>query len=136
MYLLNTFKGDNMSDISKIDIGRINDLVDKLNEINTKFDNINSKLNSMKYVVESGSNDNGWYRKWNDGWIEQGQDFPNNVPSGTEVFFPLSFSNTDYVIIVSGSNSYNYYISNSKTINSVKIGSNASGPRSYYACGY
>lgn len=125
-----------MADISKIDMERINGLLDKLNEINTNINNINNKLNSIKYIIETDSNENGWYRKWSDGWIEQGQDFPNNVPSGTEIFFPLSFSNTDYVIIVSGSNSYNYYEIGSKTINSVKIGSNASGPRSYYACGY
>ena len=53
-----------MADISKIDMKRINGLLDKLEEVT-------NKINSMKYVIESGSNDNGWYRKWSDGFIEQ-----------------------------------------------------------------
>lgn len=94
-----------MSDISKINIERINDLVDKLNEINTKFDTINSKLNSMKYVIESGSNENNtqWYRKWSDGWIEQGGiynhgSFIKDLP-GANINFLINFSNTNYQII-------------------------------------
>ena len=48
-----------MADISKIDMERINGLLDKLEEVT-------NKINSMKYVIESGSNDNGLYRKWSD----------------------------------------------------------------------
>lgn len=88
-----------MTDISKISIERINDLVDKLNEINTKFDTINSKLNSMKYVVETGSNNNGWYRKWSDGWIEQGGIIST---TSADTYYTVNllknYSNNNYII--------------------------------------
>ena len=93
-----------MTDISKISIERINDLVDKLNEINTKFDTINSKLNSMKYVIESGSNSNGWYRKWSDGFIEQYGTFSLTVKTTDTQFshtYPISFTNGDYQLQIS-----------------------------------
>lgn len=54
-----------MADISKIDMERINGLLDKLDEVTNKLD-------SMKYIIETSFNSNGWYRKWSDGWIEQG----------------------------------------------------------------
>lgn len=47
-----------MVDISKIDMDRIEGLIEK--------------LNSMKYVVETWSEGTEWYRVWSDGWIEQG----------------------------------------------------------------
>ena len=47
-----------MVDISKIDMNRIEGLLDK--------------LDSMKYVVESWCEGSSWYRVWSDGWIEQG----------------------------------------------------------------
>ena len=124
------------ADISSVETTILQNISTQIASLNAKITSIETTISSMKYVTETGSNDNGWYRKWSDGWIEQGQDFPNNVPSGTEVFFPLSFSDTNYIIVVSGSNSYNYYEAGSKTTNSVKLNSNASGPRSYYACGY
>ena len=47
-----------MTDISKIDMERINGLLDKLEEVT-------DKLNSMKYVVETGGDSTQWYTKWN-----------------------------------------------------------------------
>ena len=62
-----------MADISKIDMERINGLIDKFNEITLNFtnllNNIDSKINSMKYVVDASTDANRWYRKWNDGFI-------------------------------------------------------------------
>lgn len=41
-----------MTDISKINIERINELSTKLDNFNTQINNINSKINSMKYVID------------------------------------------------------------------------------------
>ena len=41
-----------MTDVSKIDMERINGLLDKLEEIT-------NKLNSMKYVIETGQSEDG-----------------------------------------------------------------------------
>lgn len=51
-----------MVDISKINMERIEGLIEK-------FEEISNKLNSMKYVVETGQSEDGlqWYRKWSDG---------------------------------------------------------------------
>ena len=91
-----------MTDISKISIERINDLVDKLNEINTKFDTINSKLNSMKYVVEYWQEGTEWYRIWSDGWIEQGGFVGLPAAAGSAINFKKSFQTSNYSFIVTG----------------------------------
>ena len=84
-----------MSDISKIDMERINGLLDKLNEVT-------NKINSMKYVIETGSNNNGWYRKWSDGFIEQWGILNKTTSAGSElrgtITLPTSFSSTNYII--------------------------------------
>ena len=84
-----------MTDISKIDMERINGLLDKLEEIT-------NKLNSMKYVIETGQSEDGsqWYRVWSDGWIEQGGT-TGLITSGDSynsktITFKKSFTNTNY----------------------------------------
>ena len=88
-----------MADTSKLPISRVDKLIDKLNEINNNFNIINNKLDSMKYVIESGSNENNtqWYRKWNDGWIEQGG-YVSNPSSNETVTLLKSYNNINYSI--------------------------------------
>ena len=88
-----------MADTSKLPISRVDELIDKLNEINNNFNIINNKLDSMKYVIESGSNENNtqWYRKWNDGWIEQGG-YVSNPSSNETVTLLKSYNNINYSI--------------------------------------
>ena len=84
-----------MTDISKIDMDRINGLIDKLEEVT-------DKLNSMKYVVETGGDSTQWYRKWNDGWIEQGgiYNYGSFIKDlgGANINFLINFSNVNYQI--------------------------------------
>lgn len=88
-----------MTDVSKIDMERINGLLDKLEEVT-------DKLNSMKYVIETGKSEDGnqWYRKWSDGWIEQGGKISHTTSGGSEIsrsiIFPISFSSTTYNVIL------------------------------------
>lgn len=88
-----------MADTSKLPISRVDELIDKLNEINNNFNIINNKLDSMKYVIESGSNENNtqWYRKWSDGWIEQGG-YVSNPSSNETVTLLKSYNNINYSI--------------------------------------
>ena len=109
-----------MTDISKIDMERINGLLDK--------------LNSMKYVIESGSNDNGWYRKWSDGWIEQGG---TRVAKNTweTITFLKPFINTNYTALTSNSaGGTNANGIRNKTTTSMQIYQN--WQYDWYACGY
>ena len=129
-----------MSDISKIDIERINDLVDKLNEINENISSINSKLNSMKYVIETGNNSHGWYRKWNDGFIEQWGTFTLSSNSRQTFTLPTSFTNLDFFCTsdgISSSNSGDVCMSHiERTYNTVTGRFATSGKHYFYACGY
>ena len=86
-----------MSDISKIDMERINGLIDKLDEVT-------NKINSMKYVVETGNNSNGYYRKWNDGFIEQYGSFSFTINTTDTQFrhtYPIPFTDGNYQLQIS-----------------------------------
>lgn len=93
-----------MTDVSKIDMERINGLLDKLEEVT-------DKLNSMKYVVETGGDSTQWYRKWNDGFIEQWGNiiFSQSAGSYTNqtTTLPIAFSSTAYYITLIATNSNN-----------------------------
>lgn len=59
-------------------------------------------LEDIDYVIESGSNSVGWYRKWKSGWVEQGG---TSTGTGTstprEITLPVVMSNTSYTITTS-----------------------------------
>lgn len=42
-----------------------------------------------------------WYRKYSDGWIEQGGEFTKDRDTNVTVTFPVAFRNTDYTIATS-----------------------------------
>ena len=128
-----------MADISKIDMERINGLLDKLEEVT-------DKLNSMKYVIETGQSEDGsqWYRVWSDGWIEQG----GHKLVHNYIYFIKNFSNTNYIIVGNTSNATSstdeqYYANNpvnftAKTKSSayIRLYNNAVFGIDWYACGY
>ena len=129
-----------MADTSKLPISRVDELIDKLNEINNNFNIINNKLDSMKYVIESGSNENNtqWYRKWNDGWIEQGGYMPAGISD--TITFIKPFTNTEYFSVFTpykNMESHIVYIK-SKYNDRISIynGDSKENPISWYACGY
>lgn len=58
---------------------------------------LNSLSGNGRGVVESGCDDNGnWWRKYADGWIEQGG-FINGY--GGTITFPKAFSDTKYTFL-------------------------------------
>lgn len=68
------------------------------------------QLESRRYVKETGKSSDGtsWYRKWSDGWIEQGGKI--SVPTGSgdskfaSLIFNKSFSNTNYILLLTVNN--------------------------------
>lgn len=58
-------------------------------------------------IVESGKTSTGWWRKWSDGFIEQGGKSANVDRSGLNISFAKSFSDTNYYVLatVTGVNS-------------------------------
>lgn len=62
-------------------------------------------LEDIDYVIESGSNSVGWYRKWKSGWVEQGG-YINNLGTATvSITLPVTMANSNYNISLSSYNS-------------------------------
>ena len=113
-----------MADISKINMERIEGLIEK--------------LNSMKYVVETWSEGTEWYKVWSDGWIEQGGYIPARISD--TITFIKPFTNTEYFSVFTpykNMGSHIVYIK-SKYNDRISIynGDSKEIPISWYACGY
>lgn len=61
--------------------------------------NIDGK--KMVYVSTTWKNGSNWYRKWSDGWIEQGGEFTKVRDTNITVTFPVAFKDTNYTIATS-----------------------------------
>jgi hypothetical protein len=58
--------------------------------------------NPANYIIERGYNANGsWYRKWADGWLEQGGRYStnSNVAQTVKIDLQRPFASTNYVVI-------------------------------------
>ena len=105
------------------------------------------QLENRRYVKETGQNSDGWYRKWSDGWIEQGGYYTiGHTEQEQTKYLCTAFSNTNYTIVANtyGNARFNDNINiTSKTNTTFNIasgtqssGSNAPGGFYFYACGY
>ena len=61
------------------------------------------QLESRRYVKETGKSSDGtkWYRKWSDGWIEQGELYlrTGTVSTVRKITFLTPFTDTNYIFI-------------------------------------
>ena len=107
---------------------------------------INGKFHKpVSVVVESWTADDGtsWYRKYSDGWIEQGGN-PGGVGTmgtmDTTITFPVPFTNTNYFIggvgFVIANVGSAYILSATTTGFTTSSVMHQSGTPSWYACGY
>lgn len=102
-----------------------------------------SLVSGVGVILESYTSDTLWYRKWSDGWIEQGGCLTFAGKSGTTVTFTHPFTDTNYQIVMSdysdGSSSvqYNHLYSRNKANTNCKIyaGCNESISIQWYAFG-
>lgn len=69
-------------------------------------------------VVAESYGANSWYRKYSDGWIEQGgtSGTPDNQ-SSVVITFPIAFSNAGYTITFCNNMGYHVWLSNKTTTN-------------------
>ena len=103
------------------------------------------------HIVETWQSDDGtsWYRKWSDGWIEQGGNtLGTTQPTSYTVTFPIAFVNSPPTIVVSGAGrnataDYAWGINNAEKPTATSF--SYYGPHgstgtpngmSWYACGY
>lgn len=99
------------------------------------------QLESRRYVKETGKSSDGtkWYRKWSDGWIEQGGSV-EGTPSS--VAYLKQFKDATYTLLcapisVRTSVEWAYYLfANEKTADGFKFVSTTHVTMEWYACGY
>lgn len=97
---------------------------------------LEEKFNSGAFVTESWTNGTNWYRKYSDGWIEQGG-FKAQSSTNSMVTLNTAFTNTNYTVLttvnrdVSASSSspvWDMTTSSFKTYQDYQL--------KWYACGY
>ncbi len=55
------------------------------------------------YILEVGESGGYWYRKWSDGWLEQGGGITSSANSKGAVFLPMQYLSTgDYFVYLTG----------------------------------
>lgn len=105
---------------------------------------LNLSYNSLRdkpkaHITTTWNSGTSWYRKWSDGWIEQGGRI---TKSTTTISFHTAFKNTNYTITVSQNGTSSAYVSrvaisaratSNFTIQNIE---NAMLPFSWFACGY
>jgi len=103
-----------------------------------------NKLNH-DYVVETWRSEDGvnWYRKWSDGWIEQGGYSWVNGDKDITVTLPITFSDMNYTVIAT--NRSGFHVGNDAGVAAIPKAANqitllngvTSGVNiTWYACGY
>ena len=91
--------------------------------------------------VETWSNGTSWYRKWSDGWIEQGTLITSTGDNRT-ITFPTAFTTTNYTVALTmfGNDNADYVpMANTKTTTSINVMSTGGGAGRNvycYVCGY
>lgn len=102
---------------------------------NRKINVINNTMPA--YVVDSDITGTGtsykWYRKWSNGWIEQGG-VASITTSGTNITLPLNFSNTNYMINTTCTSGYTTY--SNKAVESFKLTGTANANCDWYVNGF
>lgn len=105
------------------------------------------QLESRRYVKETGKSSGGtsWYRKWSDGWIEQGGITQSSVGGiSRTIKLHTTFSSSDYYVVVqsytggSPSCQYNNFHVEEKSRSSfsTRTGCGEAIAGLWYACGY
>lgn len=57
---------------------------------------------NKRYVVETGNNENGWFTRYSDGWVEQGGNlgYGNmSTPDTNTISFPVAFTEIPTILI-------------------------------------
>lgn len=136
---------------TKITASTLNTVINAVNAIQTATPNA--------YITERWSSGTSWYRRWSDGWIEQGGmvAYTSNISSGKNADMTLTFNtpfnDTKYTLVATSnrSNCYTYEGSPSpydyqnrfttatvisfRNVNQSETSTGTKGA-TWYACGY
>ena len=129
------------ADISSVETTILQNISTQIASLNAKITSIETTISSMKYVTETNSSNDKWYRVWSDGWIEQGGRVPTHSSYGYQpILFLKEFSDTNYtiqgsMIFTTSSSAGDYRCVRNLTTTGCDMAYNGS-EFSYYACGY
>ncbi len=117
-----------------------------LKNVLTGIESISTRMNThesnSKFVVKTYQNRANWYRKWSDGWLEQGgyisKILPDNVTTTITLHQPMK--NIDYTIIfteradniTTDSNNENVWINSVPTTTSFSVYNSAGGYKTLF----
>ena len=94
----------------------------------------------VSYVVEQGSDESGsWYRRFSNGWVEQGGYIKNMRDSRIPVTYPVEFRDKNYVILMtagvtdSGGNLSDGFEEKSKTTTGINLQGNYTSYTNLYS---
>lgn len=105
---------------------------------------LNLSYNSLRdkpkaHITTTWHVETSWYRKWSDGWIEQGGQI---TTSATTISLHLAFKDTNYTITVSQNGSASSNVSRvaisarATSTFTIQLPENAMLSFSWFACGY
>ena len=88
------------TNIGSVDVGNV---MSAVAQVQASVSAVEAKpiLNAKAYITETWSNDTSWYRKYSDGWIEQGGEYTKERDTKITVTFPVAFKDTNYTISTS-----------------------------------
>ena len=88
------------TNIGSVDVGNV---MSAVAQVQASVSAVEAKpvLNAKAYITETWSSGSSWYRKYSDGFIEQGGEFTKPRDINVTVTFPVAFRNTNYTIATS-----------------------------------
>ena len=85
------------TNIGSVDVGNV---MSAVAQVQASVSAVEAKpiLNAKAYTTETWSKGTSWYRKYSDGWIEQGGGYTKERDTNITVTFPVAFKDTNYTI--------------------------------------
>ena len=129
------------TNIGSVDVGNV---MSAVAQVQALVGAIEAKpiLNAKTYITETWSLGTSWYRKYSDGWIEQGGEYTKERDVDITVTFPVAFRDTNYTITVSH---YSRLTSHETPVCDFTFKTNTGfahnygswgGKKGWFACGY
>ena len=88
----------------------------------------NIPANQSGYLTQTWRSGNNWYRKWSDGWIEQGGRGTTNTGEYKTFQLPTKFTTTSYTIVTGSVTDFEYVWLKTLTVSSFQaMGQNHDG---------
>ena len=108
-------------------------------EVNGKLGKTVNGL-SVKYITETHDDGTNWYRKWSDGWLEQGGYNNTGTTGNVTLTFLKPFQSTPRIMVcgLEGSPNTSWWISGARSPTSLYVTGSVTGYQlgfDWYACG-